>query len=509
MNPMGAYAAVWTGSRMFAGGSLYDPATDTWTGTAPVNRPEISVDSSAVWTGEAVIVWGGSSSGPSYRSTGGRYDPVSNSWTRTALYPGSPTARLNHTTIWTGSHMIVWGGKSEGFVALADGGRYDPATATWSPTQTANAPAARSSHTAVWSGDRLIVWGGFGSEPPGFSQFQTGGLYDPILDAWTPTTTAGAPEKRHVHQAVWAGGRMVVWGGIGGAQLNTGGRYDPSTDTWESTSTVNAPIARSLFTAVSDGQTMIVWGGVSGGMNLNTGGRYDPGGDVWTAITTTGAPSARESPRAVWSGNEMIVWGGRAISNLSTGGRYDPVADSWAATSLTNAPAARNGHCLVWTGSRMIVWGGYPLGHTGGLYEPTSDTWIATPGGAPPATTWELGVWAEDRMLVFGKNSAGQYWLPDSAADLDGDGWKACAGDCNDTQGTIHPDAAEACNGIDDNCDEQIDNGVPIPSGVPTLNAVAAGGATDLSWTTVSGATGYDVAKGDLGNLRSSAGDFT
>ncbi|HCH62475.1 MAG TPA: hypothetical protein DFR83_06715, partial [Deltaproteobacteria bacterium] len=61
-------------------------------------------------------------------------------------------------------------------------------------------------------------------------------------------------------------------------------------------------------------------------------------------------------------------------------------------------------------------------------------------------------------------------------ADADADGWgdlsastEACAtppgytdrpGDCDPIDGTIHPDATEICDGIDNNCDSVIDNGV-------------------------------------------------
>jgi len=38
-------------------------------------------------------------------------------------------------------------------------------------------------------------------------------------------------------------------------------------------------------------------------------------------------------------------------------------------------------------------------------------------------------------------------------ADVDGDGWTTCDADCEDEDGDIHPGAAEACNGLDDDCD--------------------------------------------------------
>ena len=47
-------------------------------------------------------------------------------------------------------------------------------------------------------------------------------------------------------------------------------------------------------------------------------------------------------------------------------------------------------------------------------------------------------------------------------ADLDGDGWTVEAGDCDDGEAQIYPGAAETCNGLDDDCDGAIDDGVAL-----------------------------------------------
>ncbi|MES1205465.1 MAG: putative metal-binding motif-containing protein, partial [Pseudomonadota bacterium] len=41
------------------------------------------------------------------------------------------------------------------------------------------------------------------------------------------------------------------------------------------------------------------------------------------------------------------------------------------------------------------------------------------------------------------------------------DGYAAVAGDCDDVEPSIHPGAVEVCNGKDDNCNGQIDEGLP------------------------------------------------
>jgi N-acetylneuraminic acid mutarotase len=224
---------------------------------------------------------------------------------------------------------------------------------TWTATSTSGAPSARGNHTAVWTGSEMIVWGG----AAGANAFNTGGRYNPSTNSWTATSTTNTPSGRDSHTAVWTGSEMIVWGGFGnGSYFNTGGRYTPSTDSWTATSTTNAPSGRDSHTAVWSGSEMIVWGGFGcGSTDFNTGGRYNPSTDSWTATSTTNAPTGRSDHTAVWTGSEMIVWGG---ADDETGGRYDPDTNSWIATSTTNTPTARLGHTAVWTGSEMIVWGG-------------------------------------------------------------------------------------------------------------------------------------------------------
>src|SRR5207249_3241650 len=210
----------------------------------------------------------------SYFNTGGRYNPSSDSWTATSL-TNAPAGRVQHTAVWTGSEMIVWGGVgSSGY--LNTGRKYTPGTDSSTATSTTNAAARREAHTAVWTGSEMIVWGGYNS-----SFLNTGGRYDPGTDSWTATSSTGAPAGREFHTAVWTGSQMIVWGGFGGTgYLNTGGRYcaqQPSPcadDTWTPTSVISAPDGRQLHTAIWTGSEMIVWGGYSGSY-LNTGGRYN------------------------------------------------------------------------------------------------------------------------------------------------------------------------------------------------------------------------------------------
>ena len=191
---------------------------------------------------------------------------------------------------------------------LAEIAPLDCAENAWAGTSTFNAPDARGFHTAVWTGSEMIVWGGFNDSPPSF--FNTGGRYTPATASWTATNTTNAPTARDFHTAVWTGSEMVVWGGGGNELVNTGGRYNPTTDSWTATSTASAPAPRDGHTAVWTGSEMIVWGGRDNVGWFNTGGRYNPQNDSWTATNTTNAPDrARRSHRSVdWQRNGRLGW---------------------------------------------------------------------------------------------------------------------------------------------------------------------------------------------------------
>ena len=354
---------------------------DTWTAT-PIS-PAARDRHTAVWTGTEMIVWGGENLTGYGLNTGGRYNPSTDSWTATSL-TNAPAARADHTAVWTGSEMIVWGGiyvnQNIGTV-FNTGGRYNPGTDSWTATSTTNAPSARFQHTAVWTGSEMIVWGG----TDGTNLFNTGGEYNPSTDSWTVTSTANAPDPRNFHTAVWAGDQMIVWGGCTDPNFcgeYTGGRYNPGTNSWTATSLTNAPSPRAGHTAVWTGNEMIVWGA-----DYDDGGRYDPSTDSWTATSTTNAPDARHGNTAVWTGSDMIVWGGFGFSNgtyanLNTGGRYNPATDSWMATSTTNAPQGRLLQTAVWTGSEMIVWGGHYATPNGGIFLNTGGRYCAPLAGS-------------------------------------------------------------------------------------------------------------------------------
>ena len=83
-------------------------------------------------------------------------------------------------------------------------------------------------------------------------------------------------------------------------------------------------------------------------------------------------------------------------------------------------------------------------------------------------------------------------------------GYVAIAGDCDDANASRHPGAAEACNGVDDDCDAIVDDAVPPPPECGDVS-VTGHGPTTLSWTGLGGGASYDLATSTLEDLRANA----
>lgn len=353
-----------------------------WSPTTATSAPDARTAHSAVWAGSEMIIWGGDDNNALTKNDGSRYNVQNDAWSATGS-AGAPAPRSGHTAVWTDNEMLVWGGLTGAptFVTHGDGAGYAPQTDSWSGISLVAAPTPRWGHTAVWTGTEMIVWGGFACIGCANGELGTGGRYDPATDSWTPISLNGAPAARGNHSAVWTGTHMIVWGGEndgGNASLtllDTGGAYDPVTDSWTALSTVSAPLPARCHASVWTGTLMLVFGGQNNG-NLGCGtsttnalAAYDPVLDTWLDLVDAPVSSTISGPQAIWTGDTMIVW------FESTGARYDAVNDSWAGIDPDGAPESRRHHTLVWTGEDMITWGGDFAGPlaSGGVYTPALD----------------------------------------------------------------------------------------------------------------------------------------
>jgi N-acetylneuraminic acid mutarotase len=108
----------------------------------------------------------------------------------------------------------------------------------------------------------MIVFGGAKTDVIGSATdlFSDGAIFDPATGVWTPLPTAGAPDARFHHRAVWTGTEMIVFGGEGvsGGAITSTAAYDPAKNTWRSLPALPAGATRP--SGVWSGQLLFTFG---------------------------------------------------------------------------------------------------------------------------------------------------------------------------------------------------------------------------------------------------------
>jgi len=325
----GSEMLIWGGRAnffnqdMYNDGARYNPANNTWTPISGAGAPTVRSQFPSIWTGREMLVWGGWAIGDATRGDGGRYNPATDTWTPISSI-NAPSSRVEPTAVWTGEEMIIFGGievtggGAPGWITLNTGARYNPETDTWIPLPTEGAPSI-TAHTAVWTGTDMIVWGGRFLPPN--NTVNTGARYNLADNKWYPIATP-ALATRLYQAAVWTGSEMVIWGGSDPSPNNIlysdGARYNPATDTWSAMTAANAPQARHFWRpdlGVWTGEGLLVYGGSYYPQELDSTAYYVPLPNTVPVIT--GQP-----------GSLTVAEGQTAILNVKAMGAT-PLSYSW------------------------------------------------------------------------------------------------------------------------------------------------------------------------------------
>ncbi|MHC4662163.1 MAG: Kelch repeat-containing protein [Planctomycetota bacterium] len=316
-------------------GGIYNIQEDVWRATSTgTNCPSDRVLHTAIWTGDRMIVWGGydyQNGAMEYYGDGAAYFLDTDTWTVINNSGDCPSRRCRHSAVWTGDAMIIWGGVVDDFTVnreyMNSGAAYNPILDSWKAISIEpDIPTARCGHSAFWTGNRMLIYGGHSElvMPP-----YNITLYDPLLDSWENLSGVWPMEG---HSVVWTGESVISWSGVPMfcglcAAQNSGSIFYIDNSSWASTSTgENCPSGRIQHTAVWTGDKMIIWGGSM----INDGGIYDPKSDTWEATKRNcNTPLSRYNHSAIWVGDSMFIWGGthyNGVDNimLNTGGIFTP-----------------------------------------------------------------------------------------------------------------------------------------------------------------------------------------
>ncbi|MFK8024308.1 MAG: kelch repeat-containing protein [Ilumatobacter sp.] len=238
------------GGNLLADGAMFSDDDGEWTSIEALQDSEARYGHTAAWTGTHLVVWGGytnddieaaESGRPSAESVyyGAAYDPLADRWI--ALPPSGLSPRVGHSMIWTGDALIVFGGVSPQGDVLGDGGvlragpvstegqitapnRGDLTNGVWSRFQAGElgtfAAAPRAFHAATFDGTYMVVSGGIGpaTDEPTNALLADVYAFDLQRNQWSTFAPADF-EQRACHQMVSDDGKVAVLGGLKTADI--------------------------------------------------------------------------------------------------------------------------------------------------------------------------------------------------------------------------------------------------------------------------------------------------
>jgi|GEM_PF-2336406 N-acetylneuraminic acid mutarotase len=348
---------------------------------------------------------------------------------------GAPVGTFRHASVWTGTHMVVYGGYSGDTTINNTVFAYDPQNDTWKDLQAPSWLGARYDAQITWTGSEVFIWGGYSALPGGQREWvYNGALYDPASKVWTKVEQpAWWNPRSFLHDLdprqtlVWTGDQAIVFGGVDDRTVKAlAASFDAKTRTWTRINTDKAPLRVAGHSAVWTGSRMIVWGGYTG-LNAtdrtltDRGAIYNPADQTWTetfasstnnsnAGTAQPVPTARAGHQAVWTGQHMVILSGSGVSAppgiAGTGAHYDPVSNTWMLMRTENFPE-RQGHKAVWNGEEILIVGGSGRlqSYFGEVYayNPATQRWriLSTPGNVQPRSNASI-IWTGSSAIVWG-----------------------------------------------------------------------------------------------------------
>ncbi len=503
----------------------------TWTQAAPVgpiphrnNYPGMAFDEGR---GKAVI-FGGQYEGGGWDGETWQWDGTS--WSRFMGF--SPQERASHGMAYdvAAQRVMIFGGRVVGPIYdLNDTQLFNGFS--WSQVMT-GIPEQRNSASMTYdrSRNRMVLFGGADR----FVEYHDTWEWDGAN--WSRKATTG-PSTRYGAGMAWDPnrGQVILYGGR--ASTPAGLVYYDETWAWDGVAwtliSSNGPGARSNISMTYDPEAggVLLFGGLDSVNKLNDTWFWD--GEQWSQVPVTSAlPPVRSSGAmsADTVRREHVLFGGEGIGSWFN--------DTWRfkhGLAVIRDPLSR-----VLTPGATEEFTARSISYGAVTYQWRKDGVALVDG--PTGSGSEIAGAATNQLVIGNTSEAdlGTYdcvatntcnelasagallyrtWYLDNDVDGFGDGgisvnavsqpfgYVVDASDCNDSDAAIYPGAPELCDGIDQDCDTVADNAPPVSSR-PVLEVTSVGGSARLQWTVAPSASMYDIVRGGLAALTTSAGDF-
>ncbi len=332
-SPLGETAALLADGRvLFAGGcntaaQVYDPVAGSFSSTGSLAQVRASATATRLHDGRVLFAGGyncAAAGQDGMWASAELYDPTTGTFSPT----GSMAApRSQHTaTLLADGRVLIAGGLSgptaatgeirlagyrtaavDAFLATAE--IYDPATGTFSKTDSMSTPHRGHTATLLQDGRVLVVGNGGETSTAG----KVADVYDPATGTFSPSGSMRL--GRWLHTAtLLADGRVLILGGRTpqdsvrvSAEL-----YDPRSGTFSAAGSMQEGRQQQTATLLQDGRVLIAGGYWSDGSNwrvLSSSELYDPAARSFAAIGSMGTPREGATATLLNDGRVLIVGG--------------------------------------------------------------------------------------------------------------------------------------------------------------------------------------------------------
>lgn len=313
--------------------------------------------------------------------------------------------RSNHTaTLLADGRVLLAGGvePSVGRPISASAELYDPASGTFSAT--ADMHAARVDHAATLLPDgRVLVVGGYGD---GETQ-ANGELYDPLLETFTPVTSAFAVGGERTAAITLADGRALVVGGFNMGARSEAWLFDPATDSFSATGSMASGRYVHTLTLLGDGRVLVVGGVEPQGGPRDDAELYDPATGLFTPVASTMSVARERHASTLLPDGRVLVAGGYTWKGeqLETAELFDPLTGTFAATGDMSMPRIEFRLVGLEDGQVLAI-GSYQWelpAATAELYDPVAGAFSPiTPGPSTEREATSATRLLDGRVLVAG-----------------------------------------------------------------------------------------------------------
>ena len=294
----------------------YDPLADTWSATAPLNKPRKGFAMVPTLDGGALVAGGVNADDQPFSSTK-RFIPATGAWTDGPLlrfaYPDPSAATLSDGRIYVVGPTIVEETSSTSTAEILAPGRD-----RWDDGGRLEGVSVRD--LIRLTDGRLVALGTMFESPDLLFAHDSGGA-----EGWLPIAR---PEPFDFVEDIVAipGGGMLAFGSAydpatGGTAPQSALRHDPAVNRWVPTGPMLSPRTDALITQLADGRVLVA-GGVVGPRESSADGQivrhseiYDPQQDAWSAGPELLEIRADGQAIALRDGS-VLVLGGLNVRNV-------------------------------------------------------------------------------------------------------------------------------------------------------------------------------------------------